>query len=73
MFRPKYVLHGGHVKCKDGDEHFISSHTLVRLYKLNPKDCISAFIYERGQEVEGMVHLYPSSNGNYEDLSIQDV
>lgn len=67
---PKYVVHPGPVFCDDGDMHHISFHRLCELYRVSPKDCVKAPQTEdelRGHRgfPEGVIHLYPSSSGNY--------
>lgn len=40
MKKAKYLVCPGAVFSKnDGQEHFISAEQLIRLYKVNPKDC----------------------------------
>ena len=37
----KYALHPGPVTSKnDGDRHFIDAHTLARLYRVRPAECV---------------------------------
>ena len=66
----KYILHPGHIDSKfDSDTHFISGQMLMRLYKLNPENCI-ILNYENPTNIEGydsnqFIHLYPKYDGNY--------
>ena len=47
--KPKYIVVPGCITSKsDGDTHFISGQHLIRLYRVNPKDCL---IVPEGQEV----------------------
>lgn len=69
--RTRYALHAGYVVSRnDGQQHYISCAKLQRLYNLPPRDCIC---HELGnprsqglREEQGIVHLYPRSDGNYQ-------
>lgn len=75
----KYALHPGPVTSKnDGDLHFIDAHTLARLYRVRPAECVVVpweapapgrerereLLLERIERME-LVHLYPDFHGNY--------
>jgi len=62
----KYILHPGELKSKnDGDIHFISFKQLVRLYNLNPTECV-AFDRFPYIELKDAMHLYPRYDGDYD-------
>lgn len=74
----KYALHPGPVISKrDGDRHFIDAHTLARLYRVAPSECVVVpWEAQRGREREheilleriermNLIHLLPSYQGNY--------
>lgn len=63
----KYIIYPGYVESNDGDTHYISYNTLIRLYDVNPEECIQ---YDRLTareclEFRDCKRLYPSRNGNY--------
>ncbi len=75
----KYALHPGPVTSKnDGDRHFIDAHTLARLYRVRPAECVVVpweapapgrerereLLLERIKRME-LVHLYPDYHGRY--------
>ena len=67
----KYILFPGYVySMHDGDRHFIGAKHLIKLYKIDPQECIiykdehSLQGYSPGQ-LESMICLYPKSDGNY--------
>lgn len=68
-----YVIHSEWVRSKnDGQEHFISFSPLVRLYGLDPKDCVE-WNYDNprtwlGRKELDYIHLYPKYNGNYRNI-----
>lgn len=69
----KYILIGGEVKSRDGDVHYISSHKLAELYRLNPRDCYfsdeskySGF-YDNLGNSHDIVWLRPRSEGDYKE------
>lgn len=65
---PKYIVLPGWVYSKnDGDRHFISGEQLIRLYGVNPKECL---IVREGQEVgrfrqADQIILEPDYSGEY--------
>jgi hypothetical protein len=70
----RYVIHPGEVvSSSDGDIHFISAEQLVHLYGVNRLECIidteKGGQWARGYTkdvLDGLVHLYPRKDGNYE-------
>lgn len=61
----RYILHPGYIRSKnDGNLHFISANTLIGLYKVDPKLCIT-HDDKRYEQKSGDVHLRPRYNGNY--------
>ena len=63
--RKKYVVHPGWITSKnDGDRHFVSSNALVRLYGVNPSECMIKYPTS-APAPEGMIHLYPDYSGEY--------
>jgi len=65
--KKKYLCIGGWVVSKDGDIHYISSHQLPRLYKVNPQECIFAASPDDvdGLRLTDLTILKPRSDGNY--------
>lgn len=60
----KYAIHPGEITSKnDGDVHYISEKQLIRLYQVNPNDCINWKDAEG--KYEDYIHLYPNYDGNY--------
>lgn len=65
-----YAIHPGYIYSRaDGDRHFITGKELIRLYGVNPRECIivdyDEIVEMRGNN-EMFIHLYPRSSGNYE-------
>ena len=73
MPKRKYAIHPGNIKgWSDNDVHFITFTQLIRLYKVNPNECIlwdlnrpETYICRNYSDY---IHLYPRVDGNY-DLS----
>ena len=64
----KYVIHPGKIiSQRDGDVHYLSFGRLIRLYALNPRDCICATDgKDRSNHYpKGVIHLYPDYCGDY--------
>lgn len=70
----KYLVIGGYVHSKnDGHRHYIPASTLVRLYGVNPHDCLMADRNEVDRVLMGidpmkrslLVRLLPRYDGNY--------
>lgn len=62
----KYVVQGGNVVSRnDGQTHYISPHKLIKLYGVNPKECIiipdkTGYLRQPGQ-----IYLGPKYSGDY--------
>lgn len=63
----KFAVHPGPVVSKnDGDLHYISAWTLVKLYELRSGEYIIWDTYRtRGLRQEDYIHLYPRHDGKY--------
>ena len=69
----KFVCCGDYVISKtDGQRHYISASKLVKLYRLDPGECILSDHYARtwvsynvDSTVEKLIFLYPDYYGNY--------
>lgn len=67
----KYIVHPGPVRSeKDGDIHFISHRQLMRLYNVDPSECV--IISWRDpvpnlirRQHPGAIDLYPDPSGMY--------
>ena len=63
----KYAIHPGYILSKnDGDKHYITFASLVRLYDVDPRD---AYLWDDyrpetylGRKKEDYIHLYPKNN-----------
>ena len=71
MNRPKYMIHPGEVVSQfDGEIHYIEFSQLVKLYGVNPDECILADVRRPetlyGLNMNDYIHLYPRSDGKYE-------
>ena len=67
----KYIIHPGPMESKvDGDIHFITAGQLIKLYGVDPKDCIIREMNDRRREIdpEKCKHLYPLYNGDYSNV-----
>lgn len=65
MTKIRYVIYPGYVISRaDGDRHWVGYGQLVRLYRLNPAECVPL----RQHEVypENVIHLGPRHDGHYE-------
>jgi hypothetical protein len=61
----RYVIHPGYVVSKnDGDVHYISYDTLIKLYKVNPDQCTSRYRRDFFDK-QGDIHLWPDYTGKY--------
>jgi hypothetical protein len=70
----KYLCIGGEIISKNDNElHYISTYQLAALYKVNPKDCYfvrdSSDPLLEGLDIENLIVLRPSYNGNYKTIS----
>ena len=65
--KKKYALHPGYVRSKsDGDIHYINSSSLIRLYEVDPKECIIwNSIADITLNADAYYHLYPDYDGRY--------
>lgn len=67
--RKKYLVIGGEVISRhDGQRHYVSAQQLVRLYGLNPSQCILVEEVDPSRAYgyrKGMVRLYPRYDGDY--------
>ena len=67
--KPKYIVVPGYIRSiNDGDKHFITGEQLIRLYKVNPKECV---IVSPGKEwgkfrEADQIILEPDYTGRYE-------
>lgn len=69
----KYLIFPGYVtSSNDGERHHISAYRLIKLYRVNPAECV---IYDgrqdktrgtRREEESNLIQLYPRSSGVYE-------
>lgn len=65
----KYVVIPGQVMSQsDGQIHYIDAPALMRLYKVNPKECVVKHGDQRdlGKDFSNLIRLRPRSNGDYE-------
>lgn len=63
----KYAIHPGWVVSKnDGDNHYINYSQLIRLYGLNPNECINWEFDSIGRNPRNYKHFYPNYHGDYE-------
>lgn len=62
MVKPKYLVIPGRVRSKkDGEVHYVGPWALMRLYGVNPRECV---IMRPGLG-EGLVRLAPRADGVY--------
>lgn len=71
----RYVIVPGYIKSKsDGDIHFIDAPTLIRLYKVDPKECVIAQVqkndelkitFELPSYDRSLIRLGPRYHGDY--------
>lgn len=62
----RYVIHPGHVYSKnDGQLHYINGRQLMRLYGVNPSECVIASAQYGWCAPSGCTHLRPRNDGNY--------
>jgi hypothetical protein len=69
--KKRYLVHPGMVVSKnDGQEHYISAHRLMKLYQVDPRECLiqepnDPFL-PRGYDIYyPWIHLYPRYDGDY--------
>lgn len=72
----KFMVCPGHIKSKnDGDWHYIGAFQLMRLYGVNPKDCVVAERDHPGRSwasvpranATNLIRLAPRYNGDYRE------
>jgi hypothetical protein len=73
----KYLVIGDYIRSKnDGQEHFVPASVLVRLYNVDPNECI---MVDRGHELYALmgvapehrsrlIRLFPRYDGDYQIL-----
>jgi hypothetical protein len=70
------MIHPGYVQAQDGDEHYIASQQLRKLYGVQPDDDVLVFEkhnpthqqeYLERHGIE-MIHLYPRGDGQYDPV-----
>ena len=72
MTTARYAVHPGAMSSKnDRDVHYIGASQLMRLYGVDPRDCIiiddrRPETYQGRDNSGGYIHLYPDYHGNYE-------
>lgn len=64
------MLHSGTITSQhDREEHYIPAHKLIRLYGLDPSECVieprNPILAERSHDLKEFIHLYPRGNGDY--------
>jgi hypothetical protein len=61
----KYVIHPGYVPSKtDRNRHHIGAHMLMRLYHVNPAECVIDDGFPNLWPADA-IHLYPNYHGDY--------
>lgn len=64
--KKKYLVIGGTVESVDGDIHFVSAEKLIRLYGLEPKECVKCDGYiPRGVD-NALIVVRPDYQGRYD-------
>lgn len=66
----KYIVYPDWVTSQhDGDRHFIGLHQLIRLYRVNPSECIdgasSRVCGINSEDFKRLIELKPRHDGNY--------
>jgi hypothetical protein len=63
----KYLICPGMVTAKkDGDRHYITANQLIRLYKVNPSECVVMPKNNKGcRPGEELIMLAPDYSGQY--------
>lgn len=71
----KYAVYPGYTTSRDGDVHYIDARQLMRLYRVDPKECVVVdYDYETGWsslgvDLEPLRPLYVSHVGGYIPVS----
>lgn len=62
----KYAVYPGYVISKnDGDRHYISAQQLMRLYKVDPRECIVVREQKIWFGIQDLILLKPRYDGEY--------
>ena len=62
----KYILHPGFIESiTDGQKHYITSDNLMRLYGVNPKECVTFIPYRQYPNQDKLIQLHPNIYGDY--------
>ena len=70
----KYLIVPGYVTSRsDRQEHFIGARQLMRLYGVNPAECVVADDTRPGMNGQGLWPLRPRFDGNYRLPSSDEV
>jgi len=68
----KYAIHPGYItSMTDGDPHYIGEHKLIKLYKLDYKECLRfdhPFVLNDRSK---FIHLWPRYRGDYEQALLE--
>ena len=70
MKETKYAVFPGKIRSKsDGDIHYISAEKLIRLYGVDPKECLiisdDRDLQRQRHRIDGLVQLHPRYHGDY--------
>ena len=64
----KWLIYGDNVFSKyDGDKHYINPDELIRLYGLDPKECITVGLFDRREGLPFLPILTPRYDGDYRE------
>jgi len=72
--KKKYLVIPGTITSEsDGDLHYISASSLIRLYGVDPRECVvlSEYLSDVGIKRDELIVLRPNYRGNY-DLPKKD-
>lgn len=66
----KYLVIPGYLRSStDGQRHWINSAQLIKLYNVNPEECVMLLSSERRpshyKRHEGLIRLFPRFDGKY--------
>ncbi len=66
----KYILFPGNITSKNDNQiHYISASMLIKLYKVNPKECIEFSRTINEKEYQNLIELHPRYDGNYKVIN----
>ena len=69
MKNKKYAVHPGRISTRDGKIQHIGYKELIRLYELNPEECL-LWDYNRPETYLGLrgcfIHVFPRNDGDYD-------